>query len=145
VNAIQRPSGLHDTSSTPSFMVAIVSVSPGDAIGSTCSVVSPDLAPRFEANANERPSGLHAGLLSWSPLVTARGPVDPSAAASQICENVLFFVMSTRLTTNATIEPSGDTAGPLAETMLPMILPAIWACLLKSFSALVMAWTVAPM
>jgi hypothetical protein len=38
--------------------------------------------------------------------------VEPSAAASQTCENALFLVMSTRLTTNATVEPSGDTAAP---------------------------------
>ena len=53
--------------------------------------------------------------------------------------------MSTRLTTKATLVPSGDTAGPPACTMLPMTFSAIWACLLKSLSALLMVPTVAPM
>ena len=112
--AIQRPSGLHDTSSMPSFIVAIVRVSPGASTGSTCSVASPFLTPRLDANANDRPSGLHAGAVSWSPFVTALGADAPSVAASQICERFLFFAMSTRTTSNATVDPSGDTAGPLA-------------------------------
>ena len=126
-------------------MVATVTVSPGEAIGKRCSVFSAGFVPRFEAKASQRPSGLHAGLLSCSPLVTARGGVDPSAAASQTCENVLFFVMSTRPTTNATVDPSGETAGPLAWTRFPMMVPAISACGLRCLSGLLMVLTVAPM
>ena len=42
---------------TPSFIVAMVRVSPGDAIGKTCSVLSPDFAPRFDEKARRASVG----------------------------------------------------------------------------------------
>ena len=61
-------------------IVAIVRVSPGVAIGSTCNVLSVALAPRLDENANDRPSGLHTGPESYSPAVTARGAGTPQGS-----------------------------------------------------------------
>ena len=85
MNATHLPSGLNATSPTPSRMVASVRVSPGAAMGSACSVLSPFFGLRREVNASVVPSGLQVGLPSWSPPVTARGAslhVDDMAAAS---------------------------------------------------------------
>ena len=82
---------------------------------------------RRDVNARARPSGLQAGLASWSPAVTGRGGVLPSVAASQTCEKYLFLAMSVRVTTNATRRPSGESVGDDAWTTEPMMCSAIVA------------------
>ena len=105
-------------------MVAMVRSSPGWVIGMRCSVDSPFFA-RLEVKASSAPSGLHVGWPSRSPAVSGRGGLDPSAAATQICERYVLAARSVRETTNAIVVPSGDTAGDVAWTTDPMMVSAM--------------------
>ena len=129
--AIHVPSGLQLMLLIPSFIEAIVRTSPGPSIGSTCRVDSPLFSLRLETKAMQRPSGDQLGWVSLlSPLLSGRGGVDPSAAATHTWARARFFVKSTLLTTKTICVPSGDTFGDEAATTPPMIRSAISACLL---------------
>jgi hypothetical protein len=108
VNAMRWPSGDHATSPRPSGIVHNVRVSPGPATGRMCNVESPFFSPRLDVNARNLPSGDHSGLLSCGPAVIG-------APSSQIRELVTFFLRSIDATTNAILEPSGDTTGAPAD------------------------------
>ena len=141
VNAIHFPHVDQAMEPTPSGIVAIVRISPLAPIGIMQRVVSPFFSLRPLVNASHVPSGDQLGLPSrFSPAVSGRGGVDPSAAATHTCERYLLAFWSTRVTTYATCLPSGDTAGDEAPICREMIFSASSACLLVD-AALLMAPT----
>src|SRR5690349_2636185 len=69
----------------------------------------------------DRPSGDQRGVESLcSPLVKARGPADPSTAATQMLLRYSLASSSIVVTVNATVEPSGDSRGSPTAVNRPM-------------------------
>ncbi len=68
--------------------------------------------PRLEMKASRAPSGDQAGRVSLcSPEVNGRGELAPSTAASQTWLRYSLASASIRVTTKATVSPSGESAG----------------------------------
>ena len=129
MKAIHFPHGDHVMPPTPSGIVAMVRISPLLPMGMMQSVVSPFFSLRPLVNASQVPSGDQLGLPSrFSPAVSGRGAVAPSAAATHTCERYLFAFWSTRVTTYATCLPSGETAGDDAPICREIIFSANSAC-----------------
>ena len=112
VNAIHSPSGLKTGEPrSPSIRKASPA---GTSIrrNHVPPPVLPSAPGRRELNASIRPSGVHAGDEALKlGLVSRTGSPDPSAAASRISLWRRFSSSTTQLTTYATREPSGDSAG----------------------------------
>src|SRR5437868_9082153 len=58
------------------------------------------------------PSGLHTGELSDTCAVVRRRGAPPATSTSQRLDVLLFFSMEYSCTVNATVLPSGESAGP---------------------------------
>jgi hypothetical protein len=63
----------------------------------------------LDENAKKRPSGDQRGVESLGPDVKGRARPEPSACAIQMLLREVFSSVSMLETTNATIEPSGET------------------------------------
>src|SRR3954464_10824529 len=107
------PSGDHASSAASSLRsVSFMGSPPSAGMTYTCF----RSVSRFDTKASLEPSGDQRVLVSdLPPAVNRRGEAEPSAGRSQIELRYSFFSRSMEVTVTATVFPSGETRGSLAQ------------------------------